>query len=355
MSQMEMIKIENKKVEKHIKRRKNNTKKNKNKKVNKKSFKNIALLGLFELIFTVMTFPFILLYGPFDNAKKAYVGAAMGTMNHQYLATFFLSDEKIKEIIGGEEQTYDENTDVSSIQVPTSKDESIDVYEITDNPKFNGYYMVIKDPTRIKIGVTSKLEREGETTSQIAENNNAIAAINGGAFVDKTTVDWTGTGANPDGIVISDGKLIWNTVSEGVSEVTKTSFGITKKGVLVVGQYSYEELKAMDVQEALSFGPALIINGKIQKLVNDGGTAPRTAIGQRADGAIILLVIDGRKLGSIGATYEELQEVLHKLGAVNALNLDGGRSTTMYYDGEVINTPSNSMGERTLPTAILVK
>lgn len=348
----EEIQIEDRNIVNRGKRKQHNTRKSHNK---NKSIKRKILFLAFELIFTTLTFPFLMLYGPFENTKKAYVGAAMGTMSHQYLATFFLSDEKINDIIGDQNQTYDENTDVSSIKVPTTKDDSIEAYEITDNPKFKGYYLVIKDPTRIKVGVTSKLEREGERTSEIAEENDAIAAINGGAFVDKTTVDWTGTGATPDGIVISNGKLIWNTVSSGVSELNKTSFGITKDGVLIVGQYSYDDLKSMNVQEALSFGPALIINGKMQTITTDGGLAPRTAIGQRADGAIILLVIDGRKLGSIGATYQELQEVLYKLGAVNALNMDGGRSTTMYYNGDVINTPSNSMGERALPTAILVK
>ena len=93
------------------------------------------------------------------------------------------------------------------------------------------------------------------------------------------------------------------------------------------------------------------------QISGDGGfgIAPKTAIGQRQDGAIILLVIDGRDIGSLGATVKEVQEIMYKLGAVNAMNLDGGKSTTMYYDGEIINKPSNSMGERTIATAIIVK
>ena len=66
-----------------------------------------------------------------------------------------------------------------------------------------------------------------------------------------------------------------------------------------------------------------------------------------------MLVIDGRGVSSLGATLKEAQEVIYKLGAVNAINLDGGKSTTMYYDGEVRNTPSYS--ERTIPTAVIVK
>lgn len=64
------------------------------KRVNKISFKTLAIFFAFELFFTGCTFPFLLLYGPFDNAKSQYVGAAMTSMSHQYLATWFLSDKK---------------------------------------------------------------------------------------------------------------------------------------------------------------------------------------------------------------------------------------------------------------------
>ncbi|WP_175559963.1 phosphodiester glycosidase family protein [Clostridium uliginosum] len=323
------------------------------KKTKKLSFITVLSFLLFELVFMVCTFPFLLLYGPFENAKRIYVGSAMGTMNTQYLATWFLSDEKIDSIIGkSSSETKDETTNVNEVKIPKNKDDTIELYDITDNPKYKGHYLVIKDSTRVKIGTSSKLETEGETTTEIAENSGAIAAVNGGAFVDRSSVKWTGTGAFPDGIVISDGKKVWNSLDED----SKTDlFAITKDGILIVGKYSENQLKELEVQEALSFGPTLVVNGKMTEITMDGGIAPRTAIGQREDGAIILLVIDGRSLTSLGATYKEVQEVLYKLGAINAINLDGGKSTTMYYDGEIINTPSNSMGERTIPTAVIVK
>ncbi|NME82426.1 phosphodiester glycosidase family protein [Clostridium sp. SM-530-WT-3G] len=317
----------------------------------------IAFLA-FEIAFTMCTAPFMLLYGPFENAKSTFVGAAMTSMSHQYLATWFLSDEKIAKILGTNNDTADgsdETTNVSEIKIPTVKDETIEFYELTDNPKFNGYYLVIKDPTRVKVGYTSKLNVEGETTSQIAENNDAIAAVNGGAFTDQSSnAQWTGNGGFPSGVIMTGGEVIHDDLGAG----NKTDlFGITKKGVMVVGKYSVDELKKMDIQEALSFGPALVINGKMTPMSGDGGwgIAPRTVIGQRQDGAIILLVIDGRGVSSLGATLKEAQEVIYKLGAVNALNLDGGKSTTLYYNGEVRNTPSYSMGERTIPTAVIVK
>lgn len=331
------------------------TKKGKKRK-KKISWKTLIMFFLFEFIFTACTFPYLLLYGPFENAKSTYVGAAMTSMSHQKLATLFLSDEKINKILGNNAtESTDETTNTSEINIPKVKDDTIEFYELADNPKFTGYYLVIKDPTRVKVGVTSKLNEEGQTTSQIAENYNAIAAVNGGAFVDQSsTSQWTGNGGIPSGIVMSGGEVIHNDLGEG----NKTELlAIDKQGVMIVGKYSLEELKEKDIQEALSFGPTLIVNGKMTPMSGDGGwgVAPRTAIGQRQDGAIILLVIDGRGVGSLGATLKETQEILYQLGAVNAMNLDGGKSTTLYYDGEVRNTPSNSMGERAIPTAIIVK
>ena len=325
----------------------------KNKRV---SGKNLIMFLLFEFIFTVFTFPFLLLYGPFNNAKSTYVGAAMTSMTHQYLATWFLSDEKINKILGSNStETTDETTNASEINIPKVKDNTIEFYELADNPKFTGYYLVVKDPTRVKVGCTTKLNEEGQTTSQIAENYNAVAAINGGAFVDQSsTSQWTGNGGIPSGIVMSGGKVIHNDLGEG----NKTELlAIDKQGVMIVGKYSIDDLKERNIQEALSFGPTLVVNGKMTPMSGDGGwgIAPRTAIGQRQDGAIILLVIDGRGVGSLGATLKETQEIMYQLGAVNAINLDGGKSTTLYYDEEVRNTPSNSMGERAIPTAIIVK
>ncbi|SFC76107.1 M56 family metallopeptidase [Clostridium uliginosum] len=235
------------------------------------------------------------------------------------------------------------------------KDDSIELYEL-ENSKYKGYYLEIKDPTRVKIGYTSKLMREGETTSQIAENNNAIAAINGGGFNDVSS-DGTrreGDGGTPTGSIITGGKIVYKDLKD--DEKTDL-FAITKEGKLIVGKYSLNEISALGAEESLSFGPSLIINGEMTPLQGDGGwgIAPRTAIGQKKDGTIIMIVIDGRSLKSIGATIKELQEVMFKLGAVNAINLDGGKSTAMYYDGEIINKPSDGNKERAIATAIIVK
>lgn len=235
-------------------------------------------------------------------------------------------------------------------------DENVQLYKF-ENEKYKGYYLEIKDPTRVKVGYSSKLNTEGETVSQIAENNNAIAAINGGGFVKFSSDELQGdetNGGNPIGTVMTGGKVIYTDLSED----EKTDIlAITKEGKLIVGKYSLNDLSELGAEEVLSFGPSLIVNGKMTGMEGDGGwgIAPRTAIGQKKDGTIIMLVIDGRNVESLGATMKEVQDVMFKLGAVNAINLDGGKSTSMYYGGNIINKLADNKGERTISTAIIVK
>ena len=319
----------------------------------------VILFIIFELTFTAITGPFMLYYGPFKRVKTTVVGAAMTTLTLQWLATSFLSDEKIKEIMKDQvvETIAQNNLDGinSGVNVENKDDNSIERYDIKGT-KFKGHVLVISDPTRLKVGYSSKLGEEGQLTSDIAKDNNAIAAVNGGAFTDKAgDTKWAGTGANPTGIIMAKGKFHCNDIKNENEKTDVVAF--TKAGKLLVGSHSINDMKQAGVTEAVSFGPALIVNG--QKTINTGdgrqGIAPRTAIGQRKDGAIILLVIDGRQVGSLGANLREVQDELYKFGAYNATNLDGGSSSTLFYDDEIINNPSDSLGERSIPSIIYVE
>ncbi len=224
---------------------------------------------------------------------------------------------------------------------------SIERYDIS-NKKFTGDVLIIKDPTRVKVGYSNKLGMQGELTSRIAQDNGAIAAINGGAFAD------SGNGISTSGLIIQDGKLIFNDIVDNNSKSDIVAF--TNKGILIVGKYSLNELNKLNVGQAVSFGPALIVNGKptITKGEGGWGIAPRTAIGQKKDGSVILLTIDGRSVKSVGATLLDVQNILLQYGAVNASNLDGGSSSTMYYNGKVINNPSDITGERKVASTFMV-
>lgn len=321
----------------------------------KKKFllKQFIIFIVFEVVFTCLSAPFLIFYGPFNNVKRTVVGAAVTTLSHQYIAKLFLSDEKINEILSGD-KVQKVNNDNSVIEFENKHDTSIERYNINSS-KYKGYMLIIHDPTRVKVGVSKKLGIEGQLTSQIAKDNDAIAAINGGGFTDKAkNGNWTGTGANPVGLVMTGGVIKYNDIKD--ADAKDDVVAITKNGGLVVGSHSLNELKNLNVNEAISFGPALITKGKIN-VVGDGGqgTAPRTAIGQKQDGSILMLVIDGRQIKSIGATLKDVAEIMKQYGAYNAANLDGGSSTTMYYDGEVINNPCDPLGERSIPTTIYVE
>ena len=184
-----------------------------------------------------------------------------------------------------------------------------------------------------------------------------MAAINGGGFTDSSSGDskWTGTGGKPVGVLISNGTVKYNDVND---ETTKVDvMAMTKNGVLLVGPHSLSEMNELGVTDAISFGPAIVVNGKGTIKSGDGGwgIAPRTAIGQRKDGSILFMVIDGRQTSSVGATLKDVQNIMLQYGAINATNLDGGSSSTMYYEGDVINNPCDPLGERSVPSVVYVK
>ncbi|MBZ9623400.1 phosphodiester glycosidase family protein [Clostridium tagluense] len=345
------------------------------KRKNKKSrrFKLFVYFIMFELFFSVATSPFIVYYGPFNTLKKMVVGAAMSSFKHQYLATLFLSNSQIEKIRNGDISTvpaYVNSSDNSTQQQDLNNintnlnDNSIELKKI-QGKKFSGLMMVVHNPRMLKVGYSKLLGEQGEKTSTIAKEFNSIAAINGGGFTDKaqnSTATWTGTGALPIGIVMAAGNVIYpKEIADPNKKIAGDLVGITKNGVLIVGKYSLNELRKNQVTDAMTFGPILILDG-ITKNREDGvnidnqGPAPRTAIGQRKeDGAILLLVIDGRQGLQIGATIKDVQDIMKQENAFNAINLDGGASTTMYYDGKVLNNPSGKFGERPIPTIFYVK
>lgn len=314
--------------------------------------RRLLIFLLFELFFTGVTLPLFIFYGPFEDIKRTVVGASWNTLSHQYIAKFFLSDGAIARIVGS---TYavdptERGEQLQVLKLGNKHDNKIEVFNI-DGGDFEGKLMVVYDPTRIITGYSSQLPVSGETTSQISKNNAAVAGINAGGFMDR---GWTGTGGAPLGFIVQDGKVVYNQIKN--ENVKQETVAFTKEGMLVVGKHSMAQLKKLGIKEGVSFGPPLIVNGKPTITKGDGGwgIAPRTAIGQKETGEVLLLVIDGRSLESFGATLKDVQDILLQYGAVNAANLDGGSSATMYFNGKVINKPSDKLGERTVPTAFVV-
>jgi exopolysaccharide biosynthesis protein len=185
----------------------------------------------------------------------------------------------------------------------------------------------------------------------MVERTGAIAGVNAGGFADP---NWQGNGFQPIGLVIANGEIYYD---GGINNKKKTQIvGLDKTGKMVAGNYTIPQLKEMGVREAVTFQPRIIVNGKgLVKNAADGwGIAPRTVMGQRADGAILFLVIDGRQTHSIGANLYDCQNIMLENGAVIAANLDGGSSTVLVKDHQIVNSPASKSGERYLPTAFLV-
>ncbi len=318
----------------------------------KSAFRRLLAFFTFQFIFACITMPFYVFYGPFDEVKRTIVGASMNTLTHQYIAEFFLSDEAIVELMGGSfaVDPTEQGEQLRKLEIGNKRNNKIEVYNI-DGGDFVGKLMVVHDPTRVIAGYSSRLPESGQTTSQIAKNNGGIGGINAGGFLDR---GWTGTGGTPLGFIVHDGEVVYNQIKD--ESVKQETVAFTKDGMLIVGKHSMAQLKEYGIKEGVTFGPPLIVNGKPTITKGDGGwgIAPRTAIGQRETGEVLLLVVDGRTLESLGATLRDVQDILLKYGAFNAANLDGGSSATMYFNGKVINKPSDKLGERTVPTAFIV-
>ena len=200
---------------------------------------------------------------------------------------------------------------------------------------FNAYVMVIRDPSLVYMATSStsfSKDKPGLRINEAIAKEGAIAAINAGAFFDNGTSS-TVVGSVPEGLVIADGEVLWKT-----GQAPENGFvGFNYDNVMVVDHtMTAARAKELNIRDGCCFGPALIINGTVnQKAYSaNSGLNPRTAIGQRADGAVIFVCIDGRQAGSLGGTYKDMINIMLEYGAVNACNLDGGSSTVMVYEDQ---------------------
>ncbi|MDU5084766.1 phosphodiester glycosidase family protein [Veillonella sp.] len=309
--------------------------------------KNWVKFILMVFLFTAVTSPVVVLFGPFYNVKRAVIGAILQSRHPHYITWLFSTDE-LQAILGSVGVV--KSQDLFKFNAREDKDLKLEKIE---SSRYVGYVLEIPDPRRIQVATAANIQEKGDTTSNIAKMNGAVAAINGGGFHDP---NGTGTGRLPYGFILHDGEYI---IGKDVGLSESVDFiGFSKSGNLIAGNYDKTELADMKAMEGITFGPPLIVDGK--KMITDGdggwGVGPRTAIGQRKDGTVLFVVIDGRQPGySIGATLRDVQDVLYEKGAYIAANLDGGSSSTLYLNGKVVNKPADLLGERMIPTAFIVK
>ena len=188
-------------------------------------------------------------------------------------------------------------------------------------------------------------------TSVTAADNNAILAVNGDYY-----------GANSTGYVIRNGVVYRNTVREDSSNGDLAIYKDGSFKVIYEDQISAEQLVNDGVVNLLAFGPALVENGEIAVDTNsEVGQAmasnPRTAIGIIDENHYIIVVSDGRTSESEGLSLYQLAEVMKSYGAKTAYNLDGGGSSTLYFNGQVINKPTtggNKISERAVSDIVYI-
>lgn len=325
----------------------------------------LALIGIMSLLF--------LLYGPWSGFRDWLITTAMSSMRHQYLATWFYDDKTIQECLNKNKVVEVSGvTDENTIEIVDydkkeevvyaneyerqilEKDENNNDYKIIKidgGNDYEGYMAVIYDPSRIEVATSSYIGRSGEYLTDISKKNNALVAINGGGFIDENN---KGSGATPIGITMSKGKLLSN------SGGTFGLIGFNNENKLLLGKITSTQAKQKGIRDCVSFGPYLILNGEKSQIYGNGGwgKAPRTAIGQRADGIVLFLVLDGNRTLGKGATIKDMIEIFERYGAINASNLDGGTSTSMTVKGKTVNNPTNlsgGSGTRPIPSAFILK
>lgn len=346
------------------------TKKNEKKKPKKKKIIITTIITLFAL---GMGSGLFLLYGPWGGFREWLITTAMTTLHHQYFATWFYSDKTIQEVLNKNIVIESgENTDPNLVQVGQinfnvssyankyekeilTKDKGNDLYKMINikGNGYKGYLIAVYDPSRISVIATANLGRSGQYLVTMAKNNKAILAINGGGFVDP---NYSGDGGTPQGIVIRNGKVISNRAYNRSGGL----IGFTKDHKFILGRMTANQAITAGVRDAVTFGPFLIVNGKKSFIRGNGGwgTAPRTAIGQRKDGIVLMLVIDGRTLKYPGADMVDLTEIMYNYGAYNAANLDGGTSSALVINNKLINDPVDGAGRhetRAIATGFMVK
>ena len=330
--------------------------------------------GWFKAFVVLDVFAFICLYiayGNWDGFRNFWITSAMRTATHQYLAKTLYSDEMIKNVISnnyvGE---LNDNTNSSDIvfsdNIDTGVYESIYEEQILKREPGNDLYKyfsieinsttahiaVIYDSSRISYALSKYINVGGQKLKDLAKSEKAVIAINASGFsiIDKKLV--------PMGAVIKNGKVLFQ---NGKIDGNLGLIGFNKDHVLMLTKEDPETAIANGMVDAMTFGQFLIVNGKSAEISGNGGWgfAPSTVIAQRKDGIVLFIVFDGRSLDSraIGASMKDLIEILQRYKAYNAANLDGGGSSTLVINNEIINRVGgwSYSGDRFLPDAWIVK
>jgi len=291
------------------------------------------------------------------KAKQTFVTTLLETGQLKFLASWFLTPEEIQELVNSNSmEQIDDTVNSALISIDTAEKEESEESEVKDIEVFKisgrtyeANLIKVKDPSRISLATIYPWRELGVNLDELVNENGAVAGINGGLHNPTHNA-----GGRPYGVIVSKGEIQFNEPTQFKGLVL---IGFTEDNILQIididgmSKKDVEDLIATNkIRDAVTFQEEssdannhfvqLIINGSPRGMNGMGsGLNPRTAIGQCADGSVLLLVTDGRgKSGHLGASASDLIEIMTEYGAVNAANLDGGSSSCMYYEGEYLMT-----------------
>ena len=343
-------------------------------KVLKGTLKFFSFIGVFIifLLITIYAMGLLFCYGPSTHARNLFITTFLESGQMKFIAKLFMSSEEIQKIVDANSMTtLDIKQDNELINTNSDLDkDGIEIIEITGST-YMAKMIIVNDPSRVRLSTIydGSWKELGVTLDKLVEKEDAFAGVNGGLYFSSGN-----KGGRPQGLIVKGGNIEYNNPS-GI--VGMHLIGFDEDNLLrVIDMSGYSQsqvkktIKDERIRDAVAFqeetGDAnnhfvkLIVNGESREVKGSGsGANPRTAIGQRADGAVLLLVTDGRGAnGHLGATAADLIEIMEKYNAINAANLDGGSSSSMYYDGKYEMTSvtlyySNSSWR--LPDAFIVE
>ncbi len=318
-----------------------------------------AFIGvtLLCLVIILLGMIWVIERGPSPTFTGLFTRSVRETSAIRWISNIFLTEEELEQYKSvSTEELSTEEVNTSLIHITSNENveasagmELIDIAEGTAKGKL----LLVHNPKQVILGTSDEFVRQpGLLLTDMVAKYHGVAGINAGGFNDE---NGSGDGSTPQGLVITNGEIVW-----GDRNTPYHMVGLDADGILQVGSMTGTQAIEKGIQWAVSFvthdglASSLVINGEIQTQNLGGGVNPRTAIGQREDGTILLLVLDGRSISTIGATMEDVANIMLEYGAVNAGNLDGGSSSVMVYNGEIINHCASVTGPRRIPTGFIV-
>ncbi len=318
-----------------------------------------AFIGvtLLCLVIILLGMIWVIERGPSPTFTGLFTRSVRETSAIRWISNIFLTEEELAQYKSvSTEELSTEEINTSLIHISSNENveasASLELIDIAEGTA-KGKLLLVHNPKQVILGTSDEFVRQpGLLLTDMVAKYHGVAGINAGGFNDE---NGSGDGSTPQGLVITNGEIVW-----GDRNTPYHMVGLDADGILQVGSMTGTQAIEKGIQWAVSFvthdglASSLVINGEIQTQNLGGGVNPRTAIGQREDGTILLLVLDGRSISTIGATMEDVANIMLEYGAVNAGNLDGGSSSVMVYNGEIINHCASVTGPRRIPTGFIV-